>query len=630
MRALLLATLALFSTAVLHGLSSGRWIGSLAATFLLIVPLVVRARLSLTPFSQRVFAFIAAAAGGSLAWIEAPESTPSAMLARGWSVMAIAALFAAAFRSFLRDPEGGLFATLVVGLIALVASGETRTEMVYPLFVTLHLILAFAALRAADPGRPKVSSLGPRTYGSVTLLLLLAAAVTAAFAVVLPPLSFRLRDRILTSMGVPMTGLGERMVLGSLEGMLESDEIVARVHGPPVDYLRGVVYDHYQAGQWAVSTIDDTRTVPTAPMRGEGPSRVRVEILGGSRPERFLVPLGAAAVSVPDGKLVADRFGALRPIRGGLTTIEFDLPPTTAPLGAGDFPPSAPTTDDRRRPVKLARDLAPLVRAWTEGKTDPEERVFALARHLEEHGTYSLNYARGPGDPILDFLREHPQGHCEYFASAMAMLARSAGIPARVVAGYRVAERNELGGYSIVRQKNAHAWVEVYIEGKGWITVDPTPPDLLAQNTPHQTPFFAAVADVLSARWAAFRENPEIPSLPELIAFLFAVVAVGLAVRWWTQRRRAQPTSEHAFFRAPDPPQALARLLTALARTGIPHDPTEPLERLIARLASLDREAAALLDRYVALRYGGVGEGTETALFAEMDACAARLKAPEA
>ena len=84
-------------------------------------------------------------------------------------------------------------------------------------------------------------------------------------------------------------------------------------------------------------------------------------------------------------------------------------------------------------------------------------------------------WARSPGDPIGDFLFRYRSGHCEYFATAMVLMLRSQGIPARFVTGFLGGENNRLG-YYIVRQSNAHAWVEAYLPDSGWTVFDPTPP----------------------------------------------------------------------------------------------------------------------------------------------------------
>jgi len=79
------------------------------------------------------------------------------------------------------------------------------------------------------------------------------------------------------------------------------------------------------------------------------------------------------------------------------------------------------------------------------------------------------------GERALEkFLFESKQGHCEFFAASFALILRSAGVPARIVGGYLGGEYNDLGGYYLVREEAAHVWVEVFINGTGWVRVDPS------------------------------------------------------------------------------------------------------------------------------------------------------------
>ncbi len=110
---------------------------------------------------------------------------------------------------------------------------------------------------------------------------------------------------------------------------------------------------------------------------------------------------------------------------------------------------------------------------------DPRDYEFAkvLENHLQTSFAYSLtNRPSGVRDPIVDFLTTDRQGHCELFASALAAMVRSLGMPARVVTGFRVSEYNSIGGYYIVRERNAHAWTEIDCGNKGWQVFDGTPP----------------------------------------------------------------------------------------------------------------------------------------------------------
>ena len=102
-------------------------------------------------------------------------------------------------------------------------------------------------------------------------------------------------------------------------------------------------------------------------------------------------------------------------------------------------------------------------------------------------------------DPIANFLFERKQGHCEYFASSMAVMLRTLGIPSRVVNGFRSDEFNDLTGNYVVRAKNAHSWVEAYFPGYGWQTFDPTPAG--DSGTPQGWSRLALYIDAMSSFW---------------------------------------------------------------------------------------------------------------------------------
>jgi protein-glutamine gamma-glutamyltransferase len=104
------------------------------------------------------------------------------------------------------------------------------------------------------------------------------------------------------------------------------------------------------------------------------------------------------------------------------------------------------------------------------------DKAAALERYLRTHFGYTLQLPQSvPQDPLANFLFERKRGHCEYFASSMAVMLRTLGIPSRVVNGFRSAEFNDVSGNYVVRAKDAHAWVEAYFPGYGWQTFDPTP-----------------------------------------------------------------------------------------------------------------------------------------------------------
>lgn len=104
------------------------------------------------------------------------------------------------------------------------------------------------------------------------------------------------------------------------------------------------------------------------------------------------------------------------------------------------------------------------------------DKARAIEAYLMTNFRYTLQLPRTvPRDQIANFLFDRKQGHCEYFASAMAVMLRTLRIPSRVVNGFRTGEFNDLTAQYLVRASNAHSWVEVYFPDYGWISFDPTP-----------------------------------------------------------------------------------------------------------------------------------------------------------
>jgi len=127
-----------------------------------------------------------------------------------------------------------------------------------------------------------------------------------------------------------------------------------------------------------------------------------------------------------------------------------------------------PPTLDARIP-RLAAQIAG-------SATNNYDKAAALEVYLKTHYGYTLQLLRTPvADPLSNFLFVRKQGHCEYFASSMAVMLRTLHIPSRVVNGFRSDEFNDVTGNYVVRAKNAHSWVEAYFPGYGWTTFDPTP-----------------------------------------------------------------------------------------------------------------------------------------------------------
>lgn len=136
-------------------------------------------------------------------------------------------------------------------------------------------------------------------------------------------------------------------------------------------------------------------------------------------------------------------------------------------------------------PPALDGRVGELARRLTAAEPIEMDRARRIEEHLRSSYSYTLELPkRTPPDAIAHFLFERKKGHCEYFASAMALMLRTIGIPARLATGFQSGTYNPLTGWYLVRGTDAHAWVEAYFAGFGWVTFDPTPPN---PNAPGDT-----------------------------------------------------------------------------------------------------------------------------------------------
>ncbi len=193
----------------------------------------------------------------------------------------------------------------------------------------------------------------------------------------------------------------------------------------------------------------------------------------------------------------------------------------------------------------------------------------------------------------------------------MALMARSLDIPARLVGGYLGGERSALGGWHLVRQRNAHAWVEAWT-GDRWRTFDPTPPgDVATTVAPHAgvlSSLWHLLAAELAGRWESLTTRD----------FLLLALALGvflafflLIPRWWRGRRSRKRRAVSA---AEGPLPCYGRLEQALARAGSPRAPGETLSGYADRLDAANSrhghgpDTGDVIRTYAALRYGGMGD----------------------
>lgn len=284
---------------------------------------------------------------------------------------------------------------------------------------------------------------------------------------------------------IESAGFSDEVTLDSIGQIRTSQDVALRLlwegsAGADAEMrFKAASYDLYQGGTWQRS--DRRSMLRRGTMAG-------FWLANGRRPERwariFLTPINSRSVPLPVETLVVepqatvlvlDQGGAVSFRERPLELVEYRVGLADGPVLAAAEPSGAPNDPA----LDLAGVTPPIAAlgARVMGGGTPLERAQRLEAHLIQDYEYTLDFrGRSAENPIEDFLFRYKSGQCEYFASSMVLLLRSQGIPARLVTGFLGGEHNPFEGYYIVRDSNAHAWVEAYIEGEGWRIFDPTPP----------------------------------------------------------------------------------------------------------------------------------------------------------
>ncbi|NOU27291.1 MAG: transglutaminase domain-containing protein [Polyangiaceae bacterium] len=556
--------------------------------------LVVPPRREVSTFAELVL--VLGIAFVPVAWVRASDEDWGLALPLALIVMAMAAARLYLDRGLL-GPTADATLLLTVAVIA----GIGLKSPAYPYLVGA---LALVLLVSRSGVRRTILALRRTSKTALVVLLLLGASAAAMGLYALPVLN-DLTNRRMGRLFMGMrrsTGFSPYVRLDGEGSIRESDDVVLRLTGAQADYLRGAVFDSFDGTYWTSSR----RPSAVAPAESEPQGPDATHVLSMDLTAWVLTPMGSR-VFVPASSST-DPYGVHR-VEGSKLTRTWSFVP-------GDAAPAPPSAIDLVVPAYLVPDLRAIALEWTAGASTDEERLQRIEARFAREFRYTLT--RKPSrsrSVLLEFLRENREGHCEFFASAMVVLARSLGIPARLVAGYRVVESNGFGDYRVVRSKHAHAWVEAYVEhggAMGFRTFDPTPPNsvLAAPDARSASAFFDYLRVALSQAYRDAVERPE-----RIVGVLLVLIVVGFAVRAILRRRRARLHPEGA---VDLPPEMFLRFERALAARGLSRGAAETLEAFADRVGKVDADAADVLRRYAERRYGP-GETWE-AMAAEMAA----------
>ncbi|MBI5209125.1 MAG: transglutaminase domain-containing protein [Elusimicrobia bacterium] len=361
--------------------------------------------------------------------------------------------------------------------------------------------------------------------------------------------------------------LQTQTAIGRIGALKQSDAIVLRVasEGRPPELLRQAAYNIYRAGSWFTSdnTAGElpagadgvTRRLEEDPAPADAPSGKKTALpsgdggpMAGARQvtvSAFLkrgrgllaLPAGTSRVEgLAAGSVTRNRLGTVSVEEGaGLAVYRAVYAP-----GAGAVPSGAPERVDLIVPPREAGFMGRLSRELGLDRRDPRQSLSKVVRFFEQGFTYSVYQAgRKPGaDPLEDFLFRTRSGHCEYYATATALLLRSAGIPARYATGYSVQEYSRLERSHIVRQRHAHAWALAFVDG-AWRDVDTTPSTWAGVES-SLAPWWGPARDLWSLAWYGFsrwRWAERSARDPGPWAWLILGAVAAAAWKVWTKAR---------------------------------------------------------------------------------------------
>jgi transglutaminase-like putative cysteine protease len=432
------------------------------------------------------------------------------------------------------------------------------------------------------------------------------------------------------------SGLSDTMSPGDITDLAMSDEIAFRVRfetaaPPPQErYWRGPVMHDFDGHTWRHANYIAT----TAPaLQVQGPAyRYRLSLEPHQHNWIFALDW-PSHWDLPRGALTGD-YTLVQP-EPLSRPIDVEATSYTRVQSPEPLSDSSRRRDTRLPPNRNPRtlQLAQTLRGAHPGEMDYVSAVLEMFTQQEFY--YTLTPPKLANDSVDEFLFKTKRGFCGHYASAFATLMRAAGIPARVVTGYQGGTFNRFSDYWILRQSDAHAWTEIWIDGRGWLRIDPTTAiapsrvehglsdaanadEPLSSRWQRRTPWLADTRLRLDALRQLWRERillfnqdsqqkllewlkiPE-PDGQKLVLVLAAALSLVLAWITWSVQRETAPSHKEPLIRA------YSRLCAKLAAAGVPRLAHEGAEDYAARIAQhrpdLGPTVTALCRHYYSLRY---------------------------
>lgn len=530
---------------------------------------------------------------------------------------------------------------LLTSLLMVAGGAALSGELLFAVFLVAFCVFASLAMALAvvEATVPEGEPLPVRAVvRPLSVGLGFAVLAAAAFFLLFPRLSWNVAPRRISPGLGATTGLSDTVRLGGAGTLKSNPRVVLRAHLTPDPgqeqlgaYWLAHTYDTFDGQEWtSVGNARRRRMQVTLRPGGERSIHQRIELL----PAYGAQTLVALETPTRLGNAVAHQEGgsrrtALVQLGGG--EVRFTENALAYSYEATSLPPeenaSTRLTEAEQGqllalPDRLDPRVAELASQVLGGEKEPLAAARKLSAWLQREYAYTLELGGEVEDPLADFLFVRKAGHCEHFATALTIMLRTQGISARLASGFFGGERSNED--YILRAGDAHAWTHVLLPGRGFVTLDATPPANRSSQSMAALQFLTGLYEALEARWRSsvidysLRDQLEAAEslirpprgpgrsparLPPARIWGLALLAGLLTYALWRAlSRRLSAPRPHSATRLVDTVERLLREAGVRPREG------EALEELTARLAreqhSLAEPLAPLTRRYLEARFG--------------------------
>jgi len=465
---------------------------------------------------------------------------------------------------------------LVCALAALLACTAGSSSLLAPLLLLCLLSgsLCLLLYQLADADSQQASRCVPLLRAQHAAGGLVLALVVAAFSFCLFLTIPRnpARPPRLELEPTKLVGFGRQVRLGALETARDDPSPVFRVkvtdaQGHPLPgpfHFRGVTLDRFDGWTWSAVAAPDP---PPAAAGAGGGLRQRYLLEPTAPPLLFSIPqMSAMSLSLSELRL---RDGGALLHRARFRRLSYQVsseptlwrPPAALPAGAG-IAPEFVSAEHRQLPAQLDPRVAELAQRISAqaGAQSQAQVAAALLGWLHSEPSYGdpQTQAAAERTPLQSFLFGQRKGRCEIFATALAIMLRTQGVPTRLVNGFAGGSWNPVGGYWLLRHSDAHSWVEAHLDGVGWISLEATPPRLAQPDLRRDV----ALLDHAASRWNQAVLEYELDDQVQALAAIGSRMRRALPGASPAEQRRASADSTGVL--RPDALDLLLPLLLAL------------------------------------------------------------------